>query len=197
MESTILPITAMAAILIFIAKEILDFIKSRKRSKKTKEIIKLLLAYEIELNFWTLKNLFNLLAELNKYKSLDDLNLSIKRGIETNYSATIVHINNDSFYGQAIVPFHTERFERMLFHIGELGEKSYDKIQTAYSSLNELNDYRLQTINLFAKDEWIDLPNHTFDVLKGISNDYDKYYQDLNSAYMCLTGKQLKQHRLD
>lgn len=197
MESTILPITAMAAILIFIAKEILDFIKSRKRSKKTKEIIKLLLAYEIELNFWTLKNLFNLLVELNKYKSLDDLNLSIKRGIETNYSATIVHINNDSFYGQAIVPFHTERFERMLFHIGELGEKSYDKIQTAYSSLNELNDYRLQTINLFAKDEWIDLPNHTFDVLKGISNDYDKYYQDLNSAYMCLTGKQLKQHRLD
>jgi len=197
MESTILPITAMAAILIFIAKEILDFIKSRKRSKKTKEIVKLLLAYEIELNFWTLKNLFNLLTELNKYNSLDDLNLSIQKGIETNYSVKVRHINSDSLYGQAIVPFHTERFERVLFHIGELGEESYNKIQIAYSSLNELNDYRLQTINLFAKNEWIDLPDHTFAVLQSFSNNYDKYYQDLNSAYICLTGKKLTEHRLD
>jgi hypothetical protein len=193
----LLPITVYAAIILFIIKECWEIVKAKRKSNKTKRTINILLKYEIELNFWSLKSFFKLVESLNEYKSLNEIKLSLSKGIESNYSVKIKELGG-GFSGQSVPPFHFERFNSLLFQIGELGEETYEKIQTAYSTLRELDDYRTQALNLFAGNyEWLEFPEMTFNFLKGKAKEYDDYYQDLNFAYLCITGGQLKEFRLE
>lgn len=193
----LLPITVYAAIILFIIKECWEIVKAKRKSNKTKRTINILLKYEIELNFWSLKSFFKLVESLNEYESLDEIKLSLNKGIESNYCVKIKEPGG-GFSGQAVPPFHFERFNSLLFQIGELGERTYEKIQTAYSTLRELDDYRTQALNLFAGNyEWLEFPDMTFNFLKGKAKEYEDYYQDLNLAYLCITGGQLKEFRLE
>ncbi len=196
LESAI-PITALIAISLFIVREILDLIKSKRKSARSKRALKMLLSYELELNFWSLKHFFNLIKNLSEYEALNEITLEIKKGIETNYTVKITEKRTDAFSGQAVPPFHFDRFEKLILSIGELGNASYEKLQKAYSCLNELDDYRIQALNLFGNTEWMDNPDLTFSFLSRKSREYEQYYQSLNSAYKALTGNELSKHRLD
>ena len=191
------PITALIAIILFIVREILDLIKSRRKSFRSRKALKMLLAYELELNYWSLKSLFNLMKKLAEYESINDVELLINKGIETNYTVKIEEKRTGEWTGQAVPPFYFDRFEKLLLPVGELGENTYEKIQEAYSCLNELNDYRILVLNLFGSNEWLEFPEMTFDYLSGKSTEFEKYYKQLNMAYKSLTGKELTKHRLE
>ena len=193
---TIIPITAFITILLFLVKEVIESFRTSKKRAHTKKTVSLLLSYEIERNYWSVKSFFNLLNKLNEFDNLNEITLTIEKGIESNYSVKIEK-SYDEWSGQAVPPFYNNRFNSLLVHIAELGEDKYKKIQDAYSALNELEDYRIQTLNLFSGNKWLTFPELTFDFLINLSKEYDDYYDKLNSAYICLTGKKLEKHRLD
>ena len=192
----VLPITAFIAIAIFIIKEAIEGFKAKRTRENTKKTVSLLLAYELELNFWSVKHFFHLLSKLEKIEHLDDVTLTLRKGIESNYSVKIEKPNGE-FTGQAVPPFHHSRFNTLTVQVAELGEETYKKVQEAYSSLNELEDYRSQALNLFAGNEWLSEPEGTLAFLGYKSQSYNEFYSKLNEAYICLTGNQLKEHRLD
>jgi hypothetical protein len=195
MDSAI-PITALIAIVIFIIKELIESYRARKNRNRTKNTVSMLLSYELECNFWSVKSLFGLFNKLKEYRHLDEITLSLKKGIESNYSVKIENKHGE-WTGQAVPPFCHQRFDSLLVQISELGNETYEKLQDAYSCLNELEDYRAQVINLFAGEDWITFPDMTFDYLSMKAEEYDEYYRKLNDAYVCLTGNNLLNHRLD
>lgn len=192
----LIPVTALITITIFLISQIIEGYKVHKKQKHSEKSVKLLLAYELERNFWSVKHFFHLLSELEKVHRFDEATLTLTKGIESNYSVTIEQKSGE-FTGQAIPPFYHSRFDALIIQVSELGEDTYEKIQEAYSSLNELDDYRIQALNLFDGNEWLSEPQLTFAYLGDKAKSYEAFYSKLNEAYVCLTGNELKKHRLD
>ncbi len=193
----VIPITAFIAIFLFISREILDLIKTKRKKKNTRSSIKLILKYEFERNFWSLKNLFQLWESLRQYESLKEIKLDLQKGIENNYSITVHEKSSQSWFNQALPPFYFDRFEKSILAVSELGSVSFEKIQNAYSALRELENLRNITLNLFAGVEWDEHPDISFNFLQTVPEDYDKYYEILNCAYFELSGTKLESHRLN
>jgi len=195
-----LPITVIAAIALFIIKEIVDFIKKHKAKKNKIKAISHVISEEIKFNHWSLKKLFE------AYKTLADLfekhPKAIYRVKETRFGSVRFECKEEPsepvWSGQTLPRFVSDQFNHLLPSLAELDFKTAKRLQITYEEIAELEHYR-QTLIMFVSGEsheenvFVEMTKHFISDFAQEENDYFKQIED---GYKALIGKPLKEFRL-
>jgi hypothetical protein len=75
----LLPVTAVVAVLIFVAREILEFVRRRRAERRKLAAIKRLVARELELNNWSIEKVRQALTEIQDAARRDDVVVEVRR----------------------------------------------------------------------------------------------------------------------
>lgn len=193
-----LPATVVAAIVIFLIKELLELRRRKKERERKLNAIKLLLAEELEKNHWAHRSFFSALSRLQE--SNEDFpdaqfRLYVSRN-GTEHLRMKKDPDEEFESGQWIPKFHDEQYKKLLPMLAELDENLFKKINVAYGELAELTHYRDTLIGFLAGEDpgpGLDL---TKEFLADMADEKADYFNKLNSAYKAIRGKDLKEWRL-
>lgn len=192
-----LPATVMAAIALFVVKELLE-IRRRylERSRKT-NAVKLLISQELERDHWALVSFFRVLEEI---KSTENdapravFRLHVARDGSEHFRIKEEPEDEDES-GQWIPTFRTDLYEKHLATLAEHDQALYKVVNEAYEEIFELIHYR-ETLTAFLAGESLAPVDITRRFLSDMATEKDEYYNALNKAYRALTGNDLKKSRL-
>lgn len=195
---SILPITVVAAIILFVTKEVFEFFRRRSERYRRLSAIKLLLAEEIEKNHWAHDSMFRALEDIKELSEIfpgAEYRLHVARnGTE---HIRVRRQSGDDFESNHWVPiFHDEQYKKLLPSLAELDKELFALINSAYSELADLSHYRDILIEFVAGDESPPGVEATKSFLADFADERDDYFADLNEAYVALTGKKLEGWRL-
>ena len=195
---TYLPVTVVAAIVIFIIKELLEVRRRKKERKRKLNAIKLLLAEELEKNHWAHHSFFSALSRLQESNgTFPDAKFRLYVSRNGNEHLRMKRDPDEDFEsGQWIPKFHDEQYKKLLPTLAELDETLYQKINVAYGELAELTHYRDTLIGFLAGEDPGPGLDSTKYFLAGMTDEKADYFNKLNSAYKAISGKDLKEWRL-
>jgi len=192
-DMNLLPVTVVAAILLFILRELFDLFKKRSDKKRNIEAIKLLIADEIEKNHWSLKSLFMALSCLKEDfeendKAVHYLHIArngsehfrAKEAPEDRYSAS-----------QSIPNFHTSMYEKLIPDIAALDKKLFIEIHSTYEEINELIHYRDTMVDYLTGEDLAPSNEIIKIFLSAFADEENDYYEHLNKTYKLLKYKEL------
>jgi hypothetical protein len=198
-EVEFIPITVIAAILIFIAKEISDFLKKRRESKRKIFAYKSLISEEIELNLWTHKRLTNIIQNIEDQK---------KEHPNANYKILIKESGNEYIHGydgeklieSCLIPIiHDKYYEKLISNIAELDANLFNLAQSSYQEVRNMAHVRSSLIkSLLAEENNEPFPH---DISENGFLEYAKQelvdtYDAMNALYKECTGNELQEFRL-
>lgn len=189
--SSALPATVVAAIALFTTKEIFEFFRRRNERRRKLNAVKLLLAEEIERNYWTHTSMFRLLDNLKEVSESNpeaQFRLHVARDGSEHFRLKVD--GEDSFEsGQWIPRFSDEQYKKLLPTLAELDETLFSRVKNTYSELADLGHYRNILVSFLAGEDEPPGRDHTLAFLVGLSDERDDYYADLNGAYSALVGR--------
>lgn len=194
--NNIFPITAAIALFLFIVKELLDLLKKRAERLRKIQAIKILLAEELEKNYWTFRSMFRILDEIQIHEESD----TVKFYMETSRNGTELFRKKDDYgiSGSGIPKFQTSTYEKLLLSLAELDIALFEIVRDTYAEIIELAHYREVLIDFLSGsvlDEDDDIEsNKAF--LSQFADEKDDSYHILNEGYKALTGNNLKVWRL-
>ncbi|SBS66023.1 hypothetical protein [Vibrio splendidus] len=192
---TLLPVTVVVAISLFILRECVDLVKKYREKQRKTRAIKLLLAEELERNHWALLTVFNVLKEIKEYTDEQkevEYSLIIARNGMEHYHAEL----EDGHSGSGIFRFDFSVYEKLLVSIAELDEELFEAISATYTKTRELNHYRDTLLDYLSGEDLAPTPEMTKGFLCGLSEEEADYYGHLNDSYKLLTGSTLEKRRL-
>ena len=193
-----LPVTVVAAILIFLIKELLELRRRKKERTRKLNAVKLLLAEEIEKNHWVHRSFFSALSHLQEAEEVfphAKFRLHVSRN-GTEHLRMKREPDEEFESGQWIPKFHDEQYKKLLPTLAELDEGLFKQINIAYSELAELAHYRDMLVGFLAGEDpgpGLDL---TREFLAGMADEKLDYFNKLNAAYKAISGKELNEWRL-
>ncbi|EIO5095144.1 TPA: hypothetical protein ACMDP0_003685 [Vibrio parahaemolyticus] len=192
---SLLPVTVVAAISLFILRECVDLIKKYREKQRKTRAIKRLLAEELERNHWALLTVFRVLKEIKDYTDEQkevEYSLIIARNGMEHYHAEL----EDGHSGMRIFRFDFSVYEKLLVSIAELDEELFEAISSTYTKTRELNHHRDTLLDYLSREDLAPTPEMTRGFLCDLSEEKDDYYGYLNDSYKLLTGNTLEKKRL-
>ncbi|OGT69873.1 MAG: hypothetical protein A3H44_14320 [Gammaproteobacteria bacterium RIFCSPLOWO2_02_FULL_57_10] len=195
MSTTLLPITVIAAILIFFVKELLEYVRSKKKKSKKLAVYKRMIAEEIEINKTALGSLSQTLSTIRD--GTDERN-RIPRIIRTPSGALRIEFKeDDEDYGSGwpIPPISKAVFEKLYLELAELDPSFFEESARTYEAVAEIKHIRDSLIDYIEEDTL--RPN-------GFLNSFAEWGEGqlehsksaLSDLYFKCTGKQLERGRL-
>lgn len=190
----LIPITVIAAVLIFVIKEALDIYKKSKEKKRKIAAMKLLLIEEIELNHWVWKSMNSLISDLNdRMDDIDSLTIEVTETKSGTESITGTYPNGDMF-GQDFPRVRVSRYHQLAIDLAIVDEKFYEKVKSCYEAVSELNHLRDGVYTYFDTDS----------IEYAFREGYILYAKDhlseikikMNELYIYCTGNALEKFRL-
>ncbi|MFP3924611.1 hypothetical protein [Pseudomonas sp. W5-36] len=144
----ILPVTVIAALALFLIKEVIEFFKRRAERQRKITAYKLLLLEELRKNAWTVSSLKDMcslishpkLTEISYYKSSagsEKIRFHISTLPETN----------------TLWPVHTAVFEKLYVGLAEIDQDLFKDVSELYEKLAEVKHVRDHFINFSEDDE--------------------------------------------
>jgi len=193
-----LPATVVIAILLFLVKEFLEFF--RKRSERMRKIsaIKILLAEELERNYWALVSMFRILNTLKEAFQLYPRAvfwLHIARDGSEHFR--MKEKPEDEYSSGCVIPkYCTVMYERLLPALAELDKSLFEVVRKTYEAIIELNHYRQILTDFLAGEDLAPYRDMTKHFLNDLADEKDDYYKILSEGYKALTGKDLESWKL-
>lgn len=192
-----LPATVVAAVLLFIAKEVIEAVRRYRADARKVQALKALLARECELNLWPIKSLRDIFKNVPK---LDDENPEILVTIEQRPSgraiARIRSYDGGSGSTRTVPDVHRDLMSKHIFEVAALDRKLFEVFEPAYDSLATLEHVRESLVHIHESEEEADNP----DLLRGLADyglgELKKVEAALGALYLHCTGKNLETHRL-
>lgn len=186
--SNALPLTVVAAILLFLVKEIVELFKKVREKSRKISAYKGLLAEELLKNAWSLKALKRLCSELQ--------NPELKE-IEYKKSASgTERVIVRTTEGEQVVFFwkiHSAAFEKIMTDLAVSNSKLFESAAEVYSLLAEVKHVRESIID-FSEFE---MPRHMVKGLGDYGNDrLSEADAAVRAAYKAYTGNELVGHKL-
>ena len=193
-----IPFTVLSALIIFIAKELLEFIRKYKSERRKKESERLILEHEIQLYHWAIRTFFRLLKELTEiFNEFPQAEYRLHIAYDGSEHLRLKREPKETIEsGQSIPPFVNEQFKRMLPTIAELDKTMFKLLQEAYSKLAELEHFRKTVVEFLAGGDTMPEDGTREFFIPKLSQEESDYYNPLNKAYQKLTGKPLKYWKL-
>lgn len=189
-----------SAIVLFIAKEVIDAIKSSKGKKNKLDAIKYLLSEEIKLNYWSLKKLFSAYRSLNKiHDGWPDATCRVRQNSFGQYLFETKSTQDSDIWGSDGLPaFTSVRFFELLPQLAELNMPLAQKAQSAYEIIAELEHYRqsfaIMVNNESGNEDFYDDMNVEF--VREFATEEQDYFKEIEACYKSLCGKELKEFKL-
>lgn len=188
-QPQIIPLAVAVAVLIFIAKELLEGGRRFTANRRKLRAIRAMIARECELNNWTIDWFKRQTSEVRD---------ALEEGCEITIRQTPTGkdrlvINSAGGEGSSQIPTpHTSSAEKYLLEVASLDARLFEQLQTMLTSAAELQHLRDQLIELTNESEqpwlggWCD---HADDELVEIS-------ATTRRLYRTCTGKSLEVRRL-
>lgn len=194
---SVLPITALIAIFIFVCKEVLEFIRRRSGDQRKLQALKALLARECELNLWTIKNLRRIFSEVHTVENENpQISVEVLRTPSGRPFARVISDDEGTELHIGIPKAHRELMSKFLLDVATLDKKLFEVMEPAYDGLAELEHIHESLLNVRDAPEFIGssgylegLAGYALDEIQNVEN-------ALSSLYMHCTGKALTKHRL-
>lgn len=198
-EVSLLPVTVISAILLFLLREILESVKKKKESKRKLFAYKALLAEELELNFWTQRQLLSIVNDIEKQEE-DHPNAEYTIVMKETGKEYIQGRDGDFFFfGCPIPPVQEKYYERFISSIAELDEKLFFLAQSSYEEVRNMAHVRNGLIEgLLAEQNNEPYPHDIREsgFFHYAKNELPDTYEAMNALYEECTGEQLKTFRL-
>lgn len=198
-DVSLLPVTVVVAILLFIVKEVLEFFKKRRESKRKLFAYKSLISEELEVNLWAHKRLLMIVTDIESQKE-DYPNASYKLLIKECGQEYIHGYDGDDLIKSCPIPMvHEKYYEKFISSIAELDSNLFNLTQSSYEEVRNMAHVRSSLIKgLLAEENDEPFPH---DIRKSGFVDYAKSeladtFTAMNALYKELTGNELQQHRL-
>ena len=198
--SGIVPVTVIAAVLLFFVKELLEILRRKAGENRKKKAYRVLLGEELERNHWTYKTLLRLLDSIEgEIEHCDRPVFYVhytKEGKE--YFRSKSDPKQKGFSGGPIPPVYLERYNQLLADVAVLDKKLFPLTRSAYESIIELRHMRESFINIL-NDEDKELFEKN-ELLRGfidyVKSDKDEIYASMDQLYQECTGMQLTKAKL-
>jgi hypothetical protein len=190
--NTLFPTTVIAAILLFLFRELVEIGRKRKAKKRKIGAFKAVLAEEIERNFWAWKQL---------RRALEYIKQDILEGGHSLYEICQdpagaltfkVAQENGSSSSHVLAETDKEGFSRILVEAAELDDVLYRAARDAYDQVAEVSHVRSSLINQLAEDNAVMLRGM---VEYGVET-LDHGLPAIERLYEICTGEKLRKHKL-
>lgn len=198
--SDFIPITAIVAIILFIAREIFDFIKKWRQEKNKRKAISFLLAEELKINYWSQISLFR------AYKQLAELvgkhPDAVYRVRTTRFDKDIFEYKvepDDKFWsGHPIPKFINDKYKSLLPSLAELDINCANILEKTYEKVAELEHFRQTVVLFLANEDDEDEVFHemTKSFIQKFTEEENDFYKALNNGHVALVKEELKEWRL-
>ena len=182
-----LPIAAIVAICLFIAKETFEFVRRILERRRKVRAAKQLLCREVSHNFRVLNYLFGCIDRAGREFVFSDE----KNVIVTKQSGTVNHeiqADDGTVSGSPLPEIRTADLTRLLPIIAEFDAKLFKAIRDGYDHVDEVDHLRTQFIDLISQ-----APDRMW--LESFLSYASKRHQDLDAGirqlYRTLSGKEL------
>ncbi len=194
---TLLPITVVVAILLFIAKEVVEVVRRHSSDSRKLQAMKLLLARECERNLWAIKSLRGILINVPEPNEKSPQSfVTIEPRINGKSIAKITSHDGGSSGSRQVPDVHKELMAKYLFDVATLDSKLFAVFEPAFDSLAELEHIRESLVHIHETEKEADNP----DLFRGFAvyalSEIDRVEQRLGLLYQHCTGKNLEMHRL-
>jgi hypothetical protein len=150
--SSILPVTVLAAAILFFIKEILEFSRRRSSERRRMQAIKILLARELELNNWARSRLRQTLDTVEhglKARPKHLLSARLYRNGEVRFRAG----QGGGFVSWPIDPFHNGAMAQHMLDVAILDRSLFEKLEEAFDTTSELIHVRRRLIDGLLNEE--------------------------------------------
>ena len=195
--SSLLPITALVAVVIFIAKELIEIVRRWRADARRRAAFRTLLARECELNNWAIRALRHIVNDL---KNLPNIESPLAFTIEYAKSGRIyacVDSDAKGEYGKSVVPvIHKTQMERHLLDIATIDNKLLKFVEPALSAAAELEHLRESLLYHGSSDADEDTRAHRSGFSEYAIGELDESYSAISALYQSCTGKSLTDMRL-
>ena len=195
---SLFPITVYVAFILFIVKELIEFVKKTRGEHRRIQAIKEILSEELQRNLWAHKVLERTVKDSIKFLEEFD---NPEFGINRTSTGEIRFWEKAGEDGMAesshpLPEVRQERYESIVLELAQLDKVLFNSARTAYDSIKELAHVRKSLIEILTEraqskgeDLWGGFLGYAKDELKDI-------YTSMNDFYISIKGKSLTKHRL-
>ncbi|EEW26953.1 hypothetical protein [Rhodobacter ferrooxidans] len=196
----LLPVTALVAVLLFVAREILEGKRRKDSSSRKKRAISRLMAYDIERNYWALKStrqcLETITDQIAKPDGVENLSIRVGSNGEKYFQC---EEPDGSTSSSPIRKVFTGSLTSNLLILADLDERQFEATLDAIDAINELN-HVIDSMVIYVSD---DLPNghdRSSGFMEGFVEYAERVLNDCEEAfkkfYKIVTGNVLDSHRV-
>ncbi|MDC5842551.1 hypothetical protein OPW33_24930 [Vibrio europaeus] len=197
MQEEIVPLSVICAIVLFIAREINDYRKSKNKEIRHRRAIKLILADEIKQNFLTLERLSSVMPLLLKGIEYAQKDIPFVRNAHTDrYGNDVIkfHIGENGEYGQLLSPiphFSMHKFEAHLKDTVLLEPDVHKYLTNLYQELNFCSNIRNELVVFLSGES--PLGHWAFaNRVESFDQQKEQYFELLQEAHILLVGTKLE-----
>ena len=187
-----LPAAALVAIILFIARETVEFLRRRGADKRKLDAIKILLARECEFNHWTYKRCRDIVETIKD---------EMKKSREANFKIIFTRFGVEHFRvmrpdgteggGSSVAHVHSDVVDKQLLEVAVLDKDLFPKVERVHNALTTIEHVAEGIVTYIEEDrEHLDgFPDYAL-------RELDSAFKDLQALYLACTGKPLEKHRL-
>ncbi|MGO4389230.1 hypothetical protein AB4Y85_17015 [Microvirga sp. 2YAF29] len=195
---SLLPVTVVVAISLFVLKEVLEFIKRRRADRRKGQAFRTLLARECEVNHW---------AQWRLEVTLREVHGDHEEGIEAEYIAKELpggdalwrRKDPDGGYsGGGLPDARTDLMSKLMVEIATIDKKLFTPLEDAYDSLITMRHIRASLLMFVTSKEeedqmhFEDFPEYGLSELEGVKEDLDKLYRECTGRPLTGSDKRVR-----
>ena len=188
--TSILPITVVAAVSLFIVKELLEGYRRWHANRRKRMITRTLLAFECERNHWSIKSMRRIVEDMQENQE----NMCLKKDVSGQFLFRIER--SGRLWSQKPIPtVHKTYFDRYLIDVALVDRYVFQNLLSTYDAILELEHIRKGILDYSQPSDVIDVGD-----TEGFSvyalRVLDDAYAALDKFYQRCSGKKLDVHRL-
>lgn len=191
MEPT-LPNTAVVAIILFVAKEVFEFIRRLFADGRKRQAFRTMLARECELNLWTVKVLQRTIDELASDRETAHVKYSIER--RSTGEEVFVSVSEAGKSSHWIPNAHKETMRDLMLDVATIDQRLFPNLQSGYDACINLQHVRDSLVTYVDEDQLDGGFLNSF--VDYANSEISDILLQLTVLYFECTGQDLKNHRV-
>lgn len=196
----LLPVTALVAVFLFVAREILEAKRRNKSSSRKKRATSRLMAYDIERNYWALKSTRHCLEKITdqiaKPDGLDNLSIRVGSNGEKYFQCKERDAGTSSL---PIRKVFTGSLTSNLLALADLDERQFEATLDAIDAINELN-HVINSMVAYVSNDLANGYGRSSELMEGFVEYAEAELNECEEAfkkfYKTITGNDLNNHRV-
>ncbi len=154
-DPRILPVSVIAAICLFLFREVLEYLKKKSDTKQKLKAFRHLLSRECELNYFAFDRMKQILTSISSAcEENGQSRLSIAR--KSNGQAVFVNRVDEKSYSMPVPTAHSQQIRALLTDLAILNQALFEKVEMALDATTTFEHLRDSLIHFLTTDDEYD-----------------------------------------